>query len=39
MCTTLCCVLQVKCSLLILDLPNAEELVCTLFTTLLDVVK
>ena len=31
--------LQVKCSLLILDLPNAEELVCSLFTTLLDVVK
>jgi hypothetical protein len=31
--------LQVKCSLLMLDLANAEELVCSLFSTLLDVVK
>lgn len=31
--------LQVKCSLLVLDLPNSEELVCSLFSTLLDVIK
>lgn len=31
--------LQVKCSLLILDLPAWEELVVGMFTTLLDVVK
>lgn len=31
--------LQVKCSLLILDLPRAEELTCQLFSTLLDAVK
>ncbi|KAL4859210.1 Sister chromatid cohesion protein PDS5 B-B [Chlorella vulgaris] len=30
---------QVKCSLLLLDLANAEELVCSLFSTLLDVVN
>lgn len=29
---------QVKCSLLILDLPRAEELTCQLFSTLLDAV-
>lgn len=28
-----------KCSLLILDLPNGEELVCSLFNTLLDAIK
>ena len=31
--------LQVKCSLLVLDLPRAEELTCQLFSTLLDAVK
>lgn len=30
---------QVKCSVLALDLPGAEELVCALFATLLDAVK
>lgn len=30
---------QVKCSLLILDLPGAEELVCSLCATLLDAIK
>lgn len=37
----LCCAppRQVKCSLLILDLPSWEELTVSLFSTLLDVVK
>ncbi len=34
-----CSLMQVKCSLLILDLPRAEELTCQLFSTLLDAVK
>lgn len=38
-CLPTCALRQVKCSLLILDLPNAEELVCNLFATLLDAVK
>lgn len=42
MCHTLpsaaACKSQVKCSLLILDLPRADELTCQLFSTLLDAV-
>ncbi|KAL4420139.1 hypothetical protein ABPG77_010355 [Micractinium sp. CCAP 211/92] len=37
--STLETVSQVKCSLLILDLPNWEELTVSLFSTLLDVVN
>lgn len=33
------CSAQVKCSVLMLDLPGAEELVCELFSTLLDAIK